>query len=547
MIRSIGNPGRQRTLLAFLACIAALTAVLYWRRPDAFYNPQLWAEDGNLLVTGMQFRGLGGVLIPYAGYFHTAAKLVALLANTAAPVDVPRAYAFASWLLLVAIVALLFTPRLRIPNGVKLAMGLALVMTPANNEVFLNLANWPFIIGFVWLLLAIADAPRSRAACVFDLVALILAGLSSPFSVVLWPLFVARFLRDRSRFNQVLLAIAMVTAVIQLWNMPARVAGSAPISVTAVPMEGFVARIAYAFLGQAVSDLAPLTPPAVVGGLAVIVAGLGWLIARAVAHKRWSEVLLFGSCIASAVLSAYVLRGIANIGEGLSGRHFYAFCVPLAWGLLVSATAWRWPPLAGMLAAFLFLTPASKNEIWPDLDWAGQVARCEGVERKCRIPINPVWEPPAWFAQFNSRIYTVPSLQTRFSARIGESIELLGYSAERSRGTLTYRLVWRARETLAQDYRLFVQLTPRDAPASPLAQASIRPIFWPFPDARWERGEIVDDPITLSLDGLPPGEYAAWVQWRQNTEPGQALPAYDASGQTIPGRQLRLPTTIVVP
>lgn len=96
--------------------------------------------------------------------------------------------------------------------------------------------------------------------------ALILGGLSSPFSVVLWPLFVARFLRDRSRFNQVLLAVAMVTAVIQLWNMPARVAGSAPISVTAVPMEGFVARIAYAFLGQAVSDLAPLTPPLLSAG-----------------------------------------------------------------------------------------------------------------------------------------------------------------------------------------------------------------------------------------------------------------------------------------
>jgi len=547
MIRGFNFSGGRRTLLAFLACIGALTAALYWRRPDAFYNPQLWAEDGNLLVNSMQFQGLRGLLIPYAGYYHTAAKLVALLANPAAPADVPHAYAFASWLLLVAIVALLFTPRLRIPNGVKLAMGLALVMTPANNEVFFNLANWPFIIGFVWLLLAIADAPRSRAAHVFDISALILSGLSSPFSVVLWPLFVARFLRDRSRFNLAMLALAMAVGITQLWNMPARVASAAPISAGAVPVEGFVARIAYAFLGQTLTGLAPLSPLAVVGGLAVVVAGLGWLIARAVAQKRWPEILLFGACAASAVLSSYVLRGIANIGEGLSGRHFYAFCVPLAWGLLVSATPWRWPPLAAMLAAFLFLTPASKNEIRPDLDWAGQVARCVGVERKCAIPIHPVSAPPVWLAQFNSRIYTVPPMQTRFSARFGESIELLGYTAERGLGTLTYRLVWQAREPLAQDFRLFAQIAPRDAPTHRLAQANIRPLFWPFPEARWERGEIVDDPITLSLDGLPPGEYIVLVSWRMNAEPGEPLPAYDPAGQPMLDAWVRLPTTIAVP
>ncbi|HQZ53302.1 MAG TPA: hypothetical protein PLG23_07540 [Thermoflexales bacterium] len=547
MTRALNTPGRRRTLLAFLACIAAMTAVLYWRRPDAFYNPQLWGEDGNLLVTGMQFRGLGGLLIPYAGYYHTVPKLAALLANTAAPVDVPRAYAFASWLLLIAIVGLLFTPRLRLPNGVKLAMGLALVMTPASNEVFFNLANWPFIIGLVWLLLAIADAPGSPVARVFDVVCLTLAGLSSPFSIVLWPLFVARYLRERSRFNLTLLGLAGATAIVQVWNMPARVASAAPVSAGAVPLEGFLARIAYAFLGELVAGLQPLPPLAIAVGLAVVVAGFGWLIGRAAAQKRWPEAVLFGASIASAVLSTYVLRGIADIGEGLSGRHFYAFGVPLAWGLLVSGARWRWPLLAAMLAAFLFLTPASKNEVRPDLDWAGQVARCVGVERKCAIPINPVSDPPVWLAQFNSRIYAVPPMPTRFSARFGESIELLGYSVERSDGTLTYRLVWRAREALAQDYRLFVQIAPRDAPAHPLAQASNRPLFWPFPEARWERGEIVDDPIMLSLDGLPPGEYITLVSWRENGAPGATLPAYDAAGTPQPDAWVSLPTTIVVP
>jgi hypothetical protein len=170
-----------------------------------------------------------------------------------------------------------------------------------------------------------------------------------------------------------------------------------------------------------------------------------------------------------------------------------------------------------------------------------------GVERKCRIPINPRSEPPVWIAQFNSRIYAVPPMQTRVSARFGESIDLLGYSASQSDGMLTYTLVWRARAALAQDLRLSVQIAPRDAPANALAQASIRPRFWPYPEARWEPGEIVDDPITLSLDGLPPGEYVARVSWRPDEAPGPALPAYDATGRPLPDVWAQLPTTIVVP
>ena len=36
-----------RRLAPFAATAAAVTLLLFLRRPDAFSNPQFWAEDGN--------------------------------------------------------------------------------------------------------------------------------------------------------------------------------------------------------------------------------------------------------------------------------------------------------------------------------------------------------------------------------------------------------------------------------------------------------------------------------------------------------------------
>ncbi len=54
---------------------------------------------------------------------------------------------------------------------------------------------------------------------------------------------------------------------------------------------------------------------------------------------------------------------------------------------------------------FMFLgTHAYQHNALPDLDWAGHVARCTGTRRLYRIPIHPVWDPPAWFAWIPTRL-----------------------------------------------------------------------------------------------------------------------------------------------
>src|SRR5262245_13404602 len=73
------QPTRSATVFYWLACVSTITTILYWRRPDAFYNPQLWAEDGSRFFSNPFFFGAQTLWMPFAGYYHTLARLVALI------------------------------------------------------------------------------------------------------------------------------------------------------------------------------------------------------------------------------------------------------------------------------------------------------------------------------------------------------------------------------------------------------------------------------------------------------------------------------------
>ena len=208
------QPTRTATLFYWLACVSTVTAILYWRRPDAFYDPQLLSRKRQpLLFRPLLWRPDGFSYLP-AGYYHTLARLVALIGYQLPVRYAPHWYAFASWLLLVALLFYLFSPRFAWPNWQKYLLGLALVATTAGNEVFFNLANWPTIISLFWLLLAIADEPKNRRQAVFDGLLLVGAGLNSPFTVCLWVLFLLRWSvrRTKSSLHLLLLSVAVALA-----------------------------------------------------------------------------------------------------------------------------------------------------------------------------------------------------------------------------------------------------------------------------------------------------------------------------------------------
>src|SRR2546426_117604 len=64
-------------LVVFALAFAAVVS----RRPDAISNPQFWAEDGQVWYAEAHARGLRSLLSPYAGYFQTLPRVVAVAAQ----------------------------------------------------------------------------------------------------------------------------------------------------------------------------------------------------------------------------------------------------------------------------------------------------------------------------------------------------------------------------------------------------------------------------------------------------------------------------------
>ena len=539
-------------LLSFLVCSILVTVILYWRHPDAFYNPQLWAEDGTRFFSNAFLQGSQSLVMPFAGYFHTLARFVAWLVSWLPADEAPRWYALASWALLICIIAYVFSARLPFGLGTKLLLGLALVATTVDNEVFFNLANWATLTSLFWLLLSISSEPHSRLQWLFDVLLLVLTGLNSPFAVCLWLLFLLRWYMRRTRPSLSLLVLSLAVAAIQFWNMPARInAGNALPVWNEVFIDAVLYRFGFMFVGEQIYHL-QLTDPLRLLGLSMLGLGYGGLFWHAVRQKNWSLWSVLAGGLLAGLLSLYVLRQTPGILIYSAGRHFFIPAVTVAWGLILSDIKpkfWRWLPLGMIWMAFLFLSPSNKNQVLPDLDWAGKTAECVGTRPACRIPINPVVDPPAWFATMNSHVFRAPVISNTLSVQFGEQIELVGYDWEETATTFDLKLVWRALGKMQTDYKFFVHVFNPNDPTQILLQEDLMPLGWQYPTSKWVPKEIIADQVTFSLANLPPGEYQVRAGWYDPNSPTLGrLTAHDlSSGKILQDDLAILPSKIVVP
>jgi hypothetical protein len=539
------------SFLWFFICIVSITTILYWRRPDAFYNPQFWAEDGNYFFTNAFFLGVKSFLIPLSGYYHTLARLVAWIGSWMPVRYAPRWYELASWAMLVSIIGYIFSARFPLRNELKYLLGLALVATTVENEVFFNLANWATITSLFWLLLAISKEPQSRIQYFFDSMLLVLAGLNSPFVICLWPIFLLRWRVRRTTFSLYLFIFSLFITLIQIWNMLVRVReGGVFPTITPIFADVIVYRFGFMFLGVLIYKL-QLANPLRILGLIVVIGFYGCLFWQAARTKNWPMLTILGGGMLTTILSFYVMRHALDVLIHISGRHFFIPTVTLAWALLLSDfKRWyiKWPPLAIIFVAFLFFTPSNKNQVLPDLDWAGQTALCTGTQPLCKIPINPVWDPPRWFAYMDSHIFTEPAVQTTFYSRFGDQIELLGYDFAQSHSELTLKLVWRARGIMKTDYIFFIHLYDPDNPSKIMAQEDAAPLGGQYPTSKWLVKEIILDHVDLSLARLRPGQYRIAVGWYDPNSPTMdRLTAHDSQERNWEDNNAVLPLTVVIP
>jgi hypothetical protein len=207
--RSLG----PRAVAGAAPWVALAGILLFLRYPDWFRRPRLWAEDGPVFFLAARRDGPASVVEPYAGYLHLIPRLVALLGSRLDPSLIPAFYVCSALAVTLLVVARVFSRRLELPC--KPLLALAIVAVPHTGEVFLTVTNLQWVVALALVMTLMMRDPGSAAGLIGDAAILVLAGLTGPFSVLLFPFFLLRAVWRASPQSWALCTVVLAAALVQ--------------------------------------------------------------------------------------------------------------------------------------------------------------------------------------------------------------------------------------------------------------------------------------------------------------------------------------------
>lgn len=179
---------RARRAAGFWAVFGACLALLILRGWDRITHPELFAEGVKFVGTALN-DGPASLLAPYDLYFHTAPKLIALVAVSLVRVeDIPLFTNLACYAVTAAAMACISRPCYRwvIPSDMaRAALALVMVLAPGLVEILGGLANlhWSLLLFLAVLLLKDPAHPLR----LWELALASLTALTAAASIVFLP------------------------------------------------------------------------------------------------------------------------------------------------------------------------------------------------------------------------------------------------------------------------------------------------------------------------------------------------------------------------
>jgi len=369
-------------LQLILLVVLTFLAILF-RRPDQFFHPYVWAEDGVLILPDFAASGWRTILHPIAGYFILPAKLIFAISATISFRWLPEI----SYWITVAFAAFVVTAIAFSPTQLRYskACALAPLLIPIDSEVYgVSLfSGWWGTLLAVLPLLWRADGLQKTT---YRLTLLVVGGLSSPLIIGLSPLYALRAVREQTRSSVVDLGVCLLLAAIQasslLFTQQMPVAGSfelAPILLIEKFFGDFL--------------LVASTPAQLPEAFFLGVALLAFLF-----YGCWKQrnslgipFLLLLGCFSVSLLLSIARQPLSAIHPSLGGpRYFFLPYTFLAWIIiqLVSVSEGITRVIALSLLAI-----ATKNTFHvaqrrhDSIDWRAQVTEC-GNSLSYSLPIH---------------------------------------------------------------------------------------------------------------------------------------------------------------
>ena len=203
--------------------IMLIVAVVAWalilsRRPDAIFNAQFWAEDGIWYSQAYNLGALPALLIPNVGYLNLIPRLVAGFSLLFPMLYAPLIFNIIAIVAQSSPVIFLFSRRFDglIPNrAARVALAFLYIALPNSFEVNATITNTQWHLAVLTCMIVIAAVPNSIAGKAFDIVVILLSGLSGPFCVALIPILALRWLMDRRGHTITLFVVNAVAVGVQ--------------------------------------------------------------------------------------------------------------------------------------------------------------------------------------------------------------------------------------------------------------------------------------------------------------------------------------------
>src|SRR5580704_1856824 len=426
--------------MRFSLTIAVLFVLLYLRRPDALWNAQFWAEDGEIFYRDQLVNGFWqAVRTPYAGYLDFVPRAVAALASLLPAIWAPLCCNLMALMLAAICCGLFVLPvyRYLLPSDLeRFVVCVLAVAVPYCDEVSGNITmvQWYLAIGAFLITFQKYDAGQPKLSLAIPIaIAALLITCSCPLSILLLPILFWKLLRCRSTeriwLGAMLVGIGLQIAVL-LTHQPHPGVKASWNDVINDTVASLVYRVAFSqILGVRLTGWIFNQNLWSVAFLALIVATLwfGWLYR--VYRKQNSGIfwvslyLLFSSILLTLVgrpeyLAAF---GFSPTSTWRGGGERYFLAPAWIFTFLVAASVrYGWPSARTSVRALL-LCAVFSHGAWQnfsvaprdDLHWAAQAWKVDAWRRAWAvgapgqgvgIKTTPIQPSRPWIVKLPARL-----------------------------------------------------------------------------------------------------------------------------------------------
>jgi hypothetical protein len=206
----------SRPILASATILTLTTLLLFLRRPDQFYAPYIWVEDGTKILPEFIRDGWFSLFYAVNGYQILATRLLTTFSLKASFLYFPIVSLLLTILSTSLVVALIsFAPT---DLRCKPLCALAALLLPTDPEV-LGIGEYIFWWAGLTLFVALIWTPNAAYQWV-RMICVGLGGLSSPIIITLLPLFLLRGALLRNKRGEIAtLTVAIAATAAQMITM----------------------------------------------------------------------------------------------------------------------------------------------------------------------------------------------------------------------------------------------------------------------------------------------------------------------------------------